>query len=163
MLALCYRSECYDRWILYYKGTVLLESIDLRSYDAFQCSKCSNREQWSILKEFLHDKYHLLLVHLTWNTVLKNKNTFSDYQILIMNFKFGLLHWPFISLETKQRNAQTILHTITKSPVGLSQICSKFCPKGFQEFPKIFTLYSFQFPLCPHRAPRLTTFLTINF
>jgi len=30
--------------------------------------------------------------------------------------------------------------------IGLSQICSKICPKCFQEFPKTFTYYASQSP-----------------
>ena len=64
--------------------------------------------------------------------------------------------------------------------LGLGQICSKLCPKCFQEFLLIYLviktlqhqclssqnfhlLCSKLFPLCLHYAPRLATFLTIIF
>jgi len=42
---------------------------------------------------------------------------------------------------------------------SLSQICLKFCPLCFQEFPKVTTYYTSQlFLLCLPYAPKLTTF-----
>ena len=47
-------------------------------------------------------------------------------------------------------------------PLGLSQICSKTCPKCFQEFPKFFTHYALSvFLLCLHYAPKLATCVAI--
>ena len=47
--------------------------------------------------------------------------------------------------------------------LGLSQICSNFCPKYFQDFLKIFTYYALQvFPLCLPYAPRSATFFLQN-
>ena len=46
--------------------------------------------------------------------------------------------------------------------LDLSQICSKICPKCFQEFPENFTYYaSHMFLLCLHYAPKLSTILSI--
>ena len=47
--------------------------------------------------------------------------------------------------------------------VGLSQLCSKICPKGFPEFPKNFTFYASQcfYYACIMHAPKLPTILII--
>ena len=43
--------------------------------------------------------------------------------------------------------------------LGLSQICSNFCPKYFQKFPRFSPIVLFSVPILPDYAPRLTSFL----
>ena len=55
-------------------------------------------------------------------------------------------------------------HEVTKlevaTPLGLNQMCSKFCPKCFQEFPKIFTHYALQ---CSYYAATSVTIIMEHF
>ena len=55
-----------------------------------------------------------------------------------------------------------MMHYKLGNMVGLSQICSNFFPKCFQELLKHFTHYvTSVFLLCLHYVPKLATFVTI--